>query len=154
MNSPKVIPHRPQHPELGRRKAGVVFGHGHAPGADIAGNINFALGHGIGRAVAGVAVDVISAPAFSQPTSSEAGPSTSIKVLGNPMDPRRCPGGPSISDVHRLSARTPDASTDAVLAERQNFQASDHRLTTASWIFSSSTRESRRWPSILWPEMI
>ncbi len=34
-----------------------MLGHGHAPSADIAGNVNLALGHGIGHAVGGVAPD-------------------------------------------------------------------------------------------------
>ena len=93
---PEVIPHRSQDPELRRGESGVLLGHGHAPGADISGHIDLPLGHGVAGAVAGVPWTTICAPALSQPTSSEAGPMTSMRVLGNPMEPDPLPGGPVI----------------------------------------------------------
>ena len=53
----KGIAHAPQHPQLRRSEAGVVFCHGHAARPDIAGNINLALSHGISHAVGGIAAN-------------------------------------------------------------------------------------------------
>ena len=54
---PEVIAGRTQHPELGRCKARIVFGHGHAAGTDVAGDGNSALCHCIGAAIARITVN-------------------------------------------------------------------------------------------------
>src|SRR5210317_42739 len=53
----KIITHRAQNPEFRRFKPWVVFGHSHAPGAYVPGDIDLPLGHGIGDSIGGITVD-------------------------------------------------------------------------------------------------
>ncbi|OPZ59941.1 MAG: hypothetical protein BWY87_00740 [Deltaproteobacteria bacterium ADurb.Bin510] len=52
----EAVAHAAQHPEFGRGVLGILLGHGHAAGADVAADVNLALGHAIAGAVGGVAV--------------------------------------------------------------------------------------------------
>jgi len=88
---------------------------------------------------------VISAPALSQPISSEVGPSMMIFVPGKPMAPARCPGEPLMRTVMGSSRETnsrppmpcwPSASTKSSRAP----------WVTARWMRSSRMRDSTRWP--------
>ncbi len=53
----EIISNRAQDPEFRGFEPGVVFGHGHAPGAYVASNIDFPLGHGIGGTIGGIPVN-------------------------------------------------------------------------------------------------
>ncbi len=53
----KIIPGRSQNPELRRIETGIVFGHGHSPGPDVAGDKHLALCHAVCSAVSGMAMN-------------------------------------------------------------------------------------------------
>ena len=94
---------------------------------------------------------MISAPALSQPTSSETPPMISMVVPGNPLEPMRWPGEPvmvtwigSSLDIQSLPPMPcwPTASTSILRAPSR----------TARWMRSSRMRDSMRTPSS-WPLM-
>ena len=118
----KVISGRTQNPELRRVKTRILFGHGHAPGADVAGNIYFALGHGIGTSVADIAMH--------HDLSSGIQPS---HIIGcRPVDLDRGIGKSHGSDtlsgladdfnLDRFITGPPQSSADAMLAVSLNSQ--------------------------------
>ncbi len=119
---PEIIPHRSQHPELGRRKARVALGHGHTAGTDITGHPHDALGHGIGGAVAGVAVNDDLGPGI-EPAGVVRSRSMDLdRGVGKSHRPQALPGRTLHPHVQLFVAGFPEPPPDAVLAEGQNLQ--------------------------------
>jgi hypothetical protein len=75
-----------------------------------------ALGHGVARPVGGVARTMIWAPALSQPTSSETGPTTSIDRVGDAHGPDPLAEVPRIRTVTVSLPARQSRPPDAVLA--------------------------------------
>ena len=127
----EIIAHRPQHPELGRRKTGIALGHGHAARADAAGDLDFALGHGIGRSVAGIAMDDDLGPGIQPAGVVGRRPFHFDQCIGKPHGTQALPRGSLDQQANRFFARSPETAADPVLAECQNFEAAlttDHRF--------------------------
>ncbi len=85
------------------------------------------------------------APELSHPTSSEAGPTTSIRVPGKPIAPTRCP------DVPRMRRKTGSFPARQRRPPRPCWPWAMISIcrcpsATAFWMRSSRTRESTRTP--------
>ena len=100
-----------------------MLGHGHAPRTEVAGNINFALGHGVGTSVADIAVhDNLSAgiePSHvigcrSEDLDGGVGKSHGSDPLSGLTDDFK---------VNRFIAGPPQSSPNAVLAESLDLQS-------------------------------
>ena len=119
----EVVPDRAQHPELGRLEAGVVLGHGHAAGADVAGDADAPLGHAVGRAVAGVAVHDDLRPGV-EPAHVVGDRAEDLDDgVREPHRAQPLAGVPRDPDLDRVGARAPQAAADPVLAEGLDLDA-------------------------------
>ncbi len=113
----EIITGGTQHPKLGRLEAGIVFGHGHAPGADVAGNVDFSLGHAIGRAVGRMTMHR-DGRAGVEPAHVVRGRTEHVdKGIGVPQGADPLTGLAFNGDVNRLAMGFPKAATDTVLAK-------------------------------------
>ncbi len=118
----KVVPHRSQSPKFGGIKMRVVLGHGHGPCADVTGNVDLSLGHGIGHAIGGMPMEDDFCTRI-EPTHI---------IGGRPHDFDACIGKSHRSDtlsgravnfqINRLSSGSPQPASNAVLAVGLYFQ--------------------------------
>ncbi len=122
------IAHAAEDPELGRGEAGVVLGHRHAAGADVACHIDLALGHGIAAAVGGMAVH--------DNVGTGVEPAYIVRGGTHDLDPRvgETHGAHALSGVagqfhmEGFFPRLPKPAPDAVLAEGFHFDETVPRL--------------------------
>ena len=122
------IAHAAENPELGGGEAGVVLGHRHAAGADVACHIDLALGHGIAAAVRGMAVH--------DNVGAGVEPAHIVRGGTHDLDPRvgESHGTHALSGVaghfhiEGFVPRLPQSAADAVLAEGFHFDDPVPRL--------------------------
>jgi hypothetical protein len=99
-----------------------VLGHGHAPGADVAADIDPALGHGVGGTVAGVAVHDDLGPGI-EPAHVVGHRSVDLDHrVGETHGAHALPGVAGDADGHNVPPGPPEAAADAVLAEGVDLQ--------------------------------
>ncbi len=119
---PEVVSGGAQHPHLRRAETRVVFGHGHAACADVAADQDPALGHGVGGAVARVAVDDDLGAGVQPAHVVGHRPEDFDHGVGKPHGPHPLPGVPGDPDGDRLLPGAPEPAADAVLAEGLDLQ--------------------------------
>ena len=100
-----------------------MFGHGHAPGTDITGNVDFALGHGIGGPVAGIAMND-NPSAGIEPADIIGGRSQNFNLgVGKSHRTNALPGLTGYFYVHLFLAGLPKPAADSVLTVGIDLQA-------------------------------
>ena len=100
-----------------------MLGHGHAPRTDIAGNINFALGHGVGTSVADIAVHH-NLSAGIEPAHVVGGRPEDLDAgIGKSHGSDPLSGLADDFDINRFIAGPPQPSPNAVLAESLDLQS-------------------------------
>ena len=105
-----------QNPQFRRIEARIVLGHGHAPGTDIAGNVNFSLGHGIGTTVADITMYNDFGPGI-QPSNIIGCRSEDLdRSIWKPHRPHPLPGIACYSYINCIIAGPPQPSANTVLA--------------------------------------
>ena len=124
----KGVARASEDPELRRCEAGVVLGHRHPAGADVACHIDPALGHGIAAAVRGVAVH--------DNVGTGVEPAHVVRGGTHDLDPRvgETHGAHALSGVaghfymERFFPRLPKPAPYAVLTEGFHFDETVPRL--------------------------
>ena len=119
----EIIPHRTKHPKLGRFETGVVFGHGHAAGADVAGNTDFTLGHGIAHAIGRIAVNHDGGTGVEPAHIIGHRPFHFDQRVGKPHGTHALTGRSLDTHIHLPVSGTPQAAADAVLTVGMDLQA-------------------------------
>jgi len=117
------IAYAAQNPEFRGGEAGVVLGHGHAPGPDVSGDVDLALGHGIGHAVGGVAPDDDPGAGVEPPHIVGAGAEDVDGGVGKAHGAHPLPRRPEDPDQDLLVPCLPDAAANAVLAVGMDLDA-------------------------------